>query len=146
MRLPAKRRGSTLVTDERGQAAVEFALILPILMALLLGIIQFGIVFNNYVTITDAARAGARKAAVSRFLSDNGATAKTAARNSAQGLDQAKLGVTASACAAGVCSAAAWNIPGSDVVVTTTYPYSIHILGWTVKAGNLTSTTKERLE
>ena len=146
MRLPAKRRASTLVTDERGQAAVEFALILPILMALLLGIIQFGIVFNNYVTITDAARAGARKAAVSRFLSDNGAAAKTVAKNSAQGLDQSKLGVDVKACTAGVCSTTAWNVPGSDVVVTTTYPYSIHILGWTVKAGNLTSTTKERLE
>ena len=146
MRLLATRRASTLVSDERGQAAVEFALILPILMALLLGIIQFGIVFNNYVTITDAARAGARKAAVSRFLSDNGAAAKTVAKNSAQGLDQSKLGVAVSACTAGVCSATAWNVPGSDVVVTTTYPYSIHILGWTVKAGNLTSTTKERLE
>jgi Flp pilus assembly protein TadG len=132
--------------DESGQAITEFALILPILMALLLGIIQFGIVFNNYVTITDAARAGARKAAVSRFLSDNGAAAKTVTRNSAQGLDQAKLGVSVSACAAGNCSASAWNIPGSDVVVTTTYPYTVNILGWTVKAGNLTSTTKERLE
>jgi len=115
-------------------------------MALLLGIIQFGIVFNNYVTITDAARAGARKAAVSRFAGDQGAAAKIVAKNSAQGLNQAKLGVAVSACTAGVCNASAWNIPGSDVVVTTTYPYSIHILGWTVKAGNLTSTTKERLE
>jgi len=146
MRLLAKRRASTLVSDERGQAAVEFALILPILMALLLGIIQFGIVFNNYVTITDAARAGARKAAVSRFLGDGGVAAKTVTKNSAQGLDQSKLGVAVSACNSGVCNATAWNIPGSDVVVTTTYPYSIHILGWTVKAGNLTSTTKERLE
>ena len=39
-----------------------------------------------------------------------------------------------------------WNVPGSDVNVTVTYPYSINILGWTVKAGDLTSTTKERLE
>jgi hypothetical protein len=32
------------------------------------------------------------------------------------------------------------------VNVTVTYPYSINILGWTVKAGDLSSTTKERLE
>jgi Flp pilus assembly protein TadG len=124
--------------DEDGQAITEFALILPILMAFLLGIIQFGIVFNNYVTITDAARAGARKAAVSRFLSDNGASAKVVAKNSAQGLDQSKLNVAV--------SSTNWNLPGSEVVVTTSYPYSINILGLTVKAGNLTSTTKERLE
>jgi hypothetical protein len=39
-----------------------------------------------------------------------------------------------------------WTVPGSEVTVTATYPYSINILGWTVAAGSLTSTTKERLE
>jgi len=48
----------------------EFALVLPILALLLFGVIQFGIVFNNYITLTDATRAGARKAAVSRRASD----------------------------------------------------------------------------
>ena len=127
--------------NERGQAMVEFALVLPILMALLLGIIQFGIVFNNYITLTDATRAGARKAAVSRFVGDSGASAKAAVENSAQGLDQKKLAPTIS-----VTASPDWNTPGNDVTVTASYPYSINILGWTVTAGNLTSTTKERLE
>jgi hypothetical protein len=35
---------------------------------------------------------------------------------------------------------------GNQVTVTASYPYSINILGWTIKAGNLTSTTRERLE
>jgi Flp pilus assembly protein TadG len=131
-------RPADVLRREDGQAITEFALILPVLVALLLGIIQFGIVFNNYLTITDAARAGARKAAVSRFIGDNGASAKTTAQNSAQQLDQTALKVTV--------SSTNWNVPGSDVNVTVTYPYSINILGWTVKAGNLTSTTKERLE
>ena len=43
----------------------EFALVLPILALLLFGIVQFGLVFNNYLTLTDAVRSGARKAAVS---------------------------------------------------------------------------------
>ena len=131
-------RPADVLRREDGQAITEFALILPVLVALLLGIIQFGIVFNNYLTITDAARAGARKAAVSRFIGDNGSSAKTVAQNSAQQLDQTALKVTV--------SSTNWNVPGSDVDVTVTYPYSINILGWTVKAGNLTSTTKERLE
>ena len=129
------------VRNENGQAMVEFALVLPILMALLLGIIQFGIVFNNYITLTDATRAGARKAAVSRFLGDQGASAKTTVESSAQGLDQKKLAPTIS-----VTAAPDWNTPGNEVTVTAKYPYSINILGWTVKAGSLTSTTKERLE
>jgi Flp pilus assembly protein TadG len=123
---------------EDGQSIVEFAFVLPILLALVLGIVQFGIVFNNYVTITDATRVGARKAAVSRFLGDNGAAASTATYSSAAGLDPVKLVVTV--------TSTSWTTPGADVSVTATYPYSINILGWVVKAGNLSSTTHERLE
>ncbi len=54
------------IRDERGQSMTEFAIVLPILVVLLFGIVQFGILFNNYVTLTDAVRAGARAAAVSR--------------------------------------------------------------------------------
>ena len=52
--------------SEQGQSLTEFALALPILALLLFAVIQFGIAFNNYVTLTDATRAGARKAAVGR--------------------------------------------------------------------------------
>lgn len=45
---------------ERGQALVELAMLLPILLIILLGIIDFGRVFYAYVTITNAAREGAR--------------------------------------------------------------------------------------
>jgi Flp pilus assembly protein TadG len=45
---------------ERGQSLVEFALVLMPLFIILLGIIQFGFVFNSYVTLTNAAREGAR--------------------------------------------------------------------------------------
>ena len=131
----------TRYRNERGQAIVEFALVLPILMAILLGIIQFGIIFNNYITLTDATRAGARKASVSRFLNDNGASAKQAVQDSAQGLDQTVLAPTIS-----VTAAPDWSTAGNQVTVTASYPYTINILGWTIKAGNLTSTTKERLE
>ena len=47
--------------SERGQSLTEFALALPILALLLFAVIQFGIVFNNYVTLTDATRAGLGK-------------------------------------------------------------------------------------
>lgn len=45
---------------ERGQALVELAIMLPILLIILLGVIDFGRVFYAYVTITNAAREGAR--------------------------------------------------------------------------------------
>ena len=46
--------------DARGQSLVEFALVLIPLFVILLGIIQFGFIFNTYVTMTNAAREGAR--------------------------------------------------------------------------------------
>jgi Flp pilus assembly pilin Flp len=57
-------RRHRIIKSEKGASAVEFALILPLLIMLVFGIVEFGIAFNNYVTITHAAREGARIAAV----------------------------------------------------------------------------------
>jgi Flp pilus assembly protein TadG len=114
----------------------EFALILPLVAMLLFAIFQFGIVFHDYVQITDATRAGARKAAVSRGLPDPAASAAAAVRSSANGLDPSNLDV----------SVASSFTRGSDVTVTATYPYSISLLGLVIKSGRMTSTTTERVE
>jgi Flp pilus assembly protein TadG len=124
--------------SEDGQAATEMALVLPILAAILLAIAQFGILFNNYITLTDATRTGARKAAVSRFSGDQGAAAVTAVRAAASNLTPSKLDVSV--------TSDNWKVPGSEVIVTATYPYDLNILGWVIQSGKLTSTTKERLE
>lgn len=52
--------------NERGASLIEFALVLPILLALVIGIIEFGWIFNGYITITGAAREGARFAVVGK--------------------------------------------------------------------------------
>ena len=49
---------------QRGQSLVEFSLILGPLMLLLLGIVQFGFIFNTYVTLTNAAREAARSGSI----------------------------------------------------------------------------------
>ena len=55
------RRGRGTGTGaEGGQSLVEFSLILMPLFLVLLGIIQFGFIFNTYVTMTSAARDAAR--------------------------------------------------------------------------------------
>jgi Flp pilus assembly protein TadG len=124
--------------NQDGQSMAEFALVLPILAFLLFAVIQFGIAFNNYITLTDATRAGARKAAASstRRDPDPVGTCRAAVRNSANGLKQADL--TADC-------VSDWE-SGSDVVVRATYPYSISLLGLFEKSGTLTSTTTERIE
>lgn len=49
---------------DRGASAVEFALILPILVALVFGIIEFGLVFNAQISLAQAAREGVRAEAL----------------------------------------------------------------------------------
>jgi Flp pilus assembly protein TadG len=120
---------------DSGQAVVEFALVVGVLLFVLLAIIQFAVLYSNYVTLTDATRVGARVAAVSR-ASCPGNT-EQAVRDAASTFDQAQLNVTVTACP--------WT-PGGSVSVTATYPYSIDLLGLVVASGNLSSTTKERVE
>jgi len=50
---------------ERGAVAVEFAILLPVLIVILFGITAFGVAFSRFVTYISAAREGARYAAVS---------------------------------------------------------------------------------
>jgi hypothetical protein len=45
---------------EGGAAAVEMALVLPLLLLLVFGIIEFGFIFNRWITVTHAAREGVR--------------------------------------------------------------------------------------
>lgn len=54
----------------KGQSLVEFALVLPFLIALVMGIIEFGWLTKNQLTINNAAREGARTAALGRPTSE----------------------------------------------------------------------------
>jgi Flp pilus assembly protein TadG len=133
-----KQQTYTRINDERGQTMTEFALILPIFITLLFAIIQFGISFNNYVTLTDAARAGARKAAVSRGAGNPAGACKAAVLAAASNLNQSTLNPK-------VQCLSSWA-PGSDVEVDAAYPYSINLFGFVVASGDLTTVMKERVE
>lgn len=63
-RLPLPARAGTHL--RHGQALVEFALVLPILLLLVLGVFEFGRAWHAYQVITDAAREGARLAVVAQ--------------------------------------------------------------------------------
>ena len=52
------------VRSERGAELIEFALTLPLLLLLVLGIIEFGFLFQEYEVVTNSAREGARLAAL----------------------------------------------------------------------------------
>jgi Flp pilus assembly protein TadG len=59
-----KTDGRKRTLRERGQALVEFALVVPILLILAFGIADFGMGFKTSITVTNATREGARLGAV----------------------------------------------------------------------------------
>jgi Flp pilus assembly protein TadG len=114
----------------------EFALVVPVLLLVMLAIAQLGLTFNHYETLTDAVRAGARTAAVSRLSPTPTADTVASVQSAATDLNTTSLGISVSS---------TWA-HGADVTVTASYPYSINLLGLVIASGNLTSTTTERVE
>ena len=133
-----------IMRDERGQAVTEFAVILPVLLLVLFAIFQFGVIFNNYIQVSAAAREGARKGAVSSQAGSCAAVQSlvvSAAQNSAPSLNTSQMGITVSdTCTNNVV------VEGNDITVTVTYPWSVSLLGQVVASGNLSSSTTMRVE
>ncbi|MFL5726487.1 MAG: TadE/TadG family type IV pilus assembly protein [Chloroflexota bacterium] len=124
------RRGEP--RDEAGQSLVEFSLILFPLFFVLLGIIQFGLIFNTYVTMTNAARDAARLGTVYIYTRESG---ETQATNDLTRNDSVKTQVLASMNLLGKVSpyfstGGTWTQSGStytngDLVITYALPSGI---------------------
>ncbi len=65
--------------DDRGAAAVEFALVLPLLVAITFGVIEYGRAYSAELSVTNAARVAARSLAVGSSVAQAQAAAVTAA-------------------------------------------------------------------
>jgi len=112
--------------DDQGAAAVELALLLPILLMLVAGIVYFGLVYNAKIELSGAVRDGARKLALGGTVTD----AETAVQNSAPNLGSVSFPTVPTVCVSGVTSNAS---------ITASYPvsYTIPFFGsgtWTLKA------------
>jgi len=134
------RRRRIGLRAENGQAAVEFALVAPVLIALLLAIVQAGVAFNHYLAVTDAARAAARQAIEARIAGVTVSQVQQAAQSAAGGIDLTGRVTVADP------ADPTFTHAGSTLTVTVVYPYSINVLGWAVASGNLQSTMTDRLE
>ncbi len=132
---------------EGGQALVEFALVLPLFLLLLLGIVQFGTVFRDYIALTDATRVGARQASVALSIQPPSARVPIiVARTHKAGvnLDPNKMTVTVEPVRIdGVTPG--WEASG-DVTVRATYPFKVDLFGLVFFRGTLKSRTTERVE
>lgn len=95
---------------ERGQALVEVALVVPVLLIMVLGTVDFGWALRSWMTVTNSAREGAHAGALGASCED---------------IQQRAVGASA-----GLLSAADVSVkncrgdPGTSVVVTVTHDYS----------------------
>jgi Flp pilus assembly protein TadG len=133
-----------------GAAAIEFALVAPMVLLLVLGMCQFGITLNQYLTLTNAVRSGARQLSMSRGDATPWTDALNQIYGSAPNLTPGNLTITLSvngtACTndktCGTALAA-----GLPMTVTASYPCSLAFFGYNfASACTLSSQTTERVE
>jgi len=124
------------VREDRGATAVEFALLLPMLLLIVMGIVDFGRMLNAQQTLTQAAREGARLVA----LGQPNVSGRTQA--AATGLSPVGVAISSS------CPTGAG--PGSNGSVQTSYSfqftpglgYLVGFFGGSGMSGQITLTAK----
>ncbi|MGH2540404.1 MAG: TadE/TadG family type IV pilus assembly protein [Actinomycetota bacterium] len=113
MRTPRERRWRSRVRDRHGSAAVEFALVLPIVLTVVLALVQVGLLVRDRLLVESAVRSGARIAAV-----DPGDDAvREAVLRAAPALDPSSVAV----------STARAGARGEPVTVTVSYVDRIRV-------------------
>jgi len=126
--------------DRTGTGVIEFAIVLPVLLVLVLGLAQFGIIFYDYIIVANAAATGARQFSIS-------ATDKTAYTDTVNTIiastsltpalttSNITLTVNGTACSTDAsCNAALYaalianTTPPEPTIVSISYPCSIQLM------------------
>ena len=135
-----------LHSDERGVALVEFALILPILAALLFGMLDFGRAVNYWTDATHLTHEGARMAAVGRWPTSDDGESLAAYLLKQANTDELKNGSSSVSAPLSVCVTAGAEV-GDPVVVKATFTYRwLAVLGIDDTQTSITSSSTMRRE
>jgi Flp pilus assembly protein TadG len=107
---------------ERGQALVEFALILPVILLLVVGMLEFSRAWNLHQVITDAAREGARRAVIADLTMDRDSVKAAMWRHVAMfGYDPAYATMT-------ITPDANFKVGGQNITVGLALPYKFFVI------------------
>lgn len=113
----------------RGQAIVELAIVLPVLLLLVFGGLQLGIVFWKWQQLSAAVSEGSRRAIVVSSRADREQVVVDAVHAAAPTLTADDLDVAMSG---------PWSV-GQEVTVSATYPVSVNVLGLVVYSGTMSN-------
>lgn len=101
-------------SSERGAAAVEFALIVPTLLLLVFGIVEFSRLYNVQLSLSNAAREGARTMAIENDLDVTRSTIIASAPSVSPSISAGNITISSASCVA-----------GATVTVTISYTVSL---------------------
>jgi Flp pilus assembly protein TadG len=144
--------------NESGQAAIELAVCLPVLLLLVTGLGAYGLLFTKYLMLTDAVNEGARQLAVSRgqttdpcsvvyYSVTNAAPTLTATNMTFQVVLNGASYSGSSCSSSSTYSGAAGNLTlGTPAKVTVTYPCTYALYGMGTKACSLVASTTELMQ
>jgi len=120
-------RASLHTRREVGTSLFEFAMVLPLLAILLVGIIKGGILFYDYVVLADAVATGARTLATNRGNGNACTLGETALMNAAHDLNPSLIAIqpeTFTGPGGSTCTALVEN---DAVTMSATYPCDMNI-------------------
>jgi Flp pilus assembly protein TadG len=139
----ASRLRSLLRRDD-GQALTELGLTAGFLCLMLLAVWQVGTVFANFIDLSEAARSGARAAALSGAPSTTGDTVSLTNAQT-QGRAAALNSASVPGMAVTISAIGTWTA-GSKVRATVTAPYSLSLFGISVSSGTMSVTDDMRVQ
>jgi TadE-like protein len=147
----ASVRTTNRLQSERGVELIEFALVLPLLLFIIMGLVDFGFMFQRFEVVSNAAREGARMAVLPGYV-----TADVEARIqdylTTGGVDATSLNTTVGVTNVTIPTGGGGPLmPGKRVQVTYASPYLFlgPLAGWfggTFTAANLTGVAIMRIE
>lgn len=146
--LPFRR----LLDNTAGVAAVEFAILSPALLAMLLGMFSFGVAMRDYMILTNAATQVALTVALSRGTTLPYGTkiqpAITAATSTLTTPAAAAATITIDSVACNSDASCTTNlVAGRSALVTATYPCTLSVMGINYKPGcTLTASTAQMIQ
>jgi Flp pilus assembly protein TadG len=161
-----RRIGARAARREDGQALVEFALALPFLLLLLMAILQFGSIYNQYEALTDAARTGARALALAYQSTDPCDAGVDQTVSSAAGVvslpysdvtptfhsptgtatTKSYCGTSAGGSCTTTCYSGGAESTDDEATITVNYPAKISIFGWGIMTINLSTESSDAVE
>jgi Flp pilus assembly protein TadG len=156
---PRAKQAGARFRNERGQTLIEFALVVPLLLTLVFGVIVFGIALNNYLVLTNATGISAQLLAVSRGqTTDPCNTTVQAFYSAAPNLSRTTLSFSyvlngssysGTSCSSGsTTTGAAGNlVAGQSAQLTVTYPCNLKFIGFNPPSGcTLTARVSEVIQ